>query len=51
MITTQNYRFQSTKEVRQPRDDISKKACLDVPEFYEKLNITEFLDYIIVMED
>ena len=32
-------------------DDVTKKVCLEVAEFYGKLNPTTFLDWIMSMED
>ena len=32
-------------------DDATKKVCLEVAEFYGKLNPTAFLDWIMSMED
>ena len=32
-------------------DDVTKKACLEVVEFYGKLNPTTFSDWIMSMED
>ena len=32
-------------------DDVTKKACLEVAEFYGKLNPTAFLDWIMSMQD
>ena len=32
-------------------DDVTKNVCLEVAEFYGKLNLTAFLDWIMLMED
>lgn len=38
-------------DVPEPRDNISKKVRIDVTYFYEKLNPTEFIDWIMSTED
>ena len=44
-------RNQQRGRIYEQDDDVTKMVCLEVAEFYEKLNPTAFLDWIMSMED
>lgn len=48
-----HYRFrnQKGKNVHEPRNKISRKLCHKISNFYRKSNLTEFLDWIMFVEN